>query len=191
MRRPGKGRRRGGRQPSLVLAAVLLLLGVGGAASASGGCEAWYRRSGAVPGTPECVVRCMGAPVGMGDFACPPGCREWCARSGAGVPFGPQERAALRRVLGTLYGPGRVAAWEMRPEMLGLLATLLVRSGKCAVVTALLPAPPAVPPGPAWLARQLGRLARGLAAASPHRLACIRVAALALRFDFELLGRGW
>ncbi len=136
-------------------------------------------------------MRCMGAPVGMGDFACPPGCRDWCGRSGAAVPFGPEERAALRRVLEKLYGPGVVSGWTLRPEMLEVLTLLFTRAGRCSVLTGFLPSPPATPPGPAWVARQLGRLARGLKAASPHRLVCLRVAALAVRQDFELLGRGW
>lgn len=190
MRRPGKGRCRDGHQPSLVLAAALLLLGVGSAAWASRGCEEWYRRSGAVPGTPECVVRCMGAPVGMGDFACPPGCRDWCGRSGAGVPFGPEERAALRRVLEKLYGPGVVSGWTLRPEMLEVLAVLFTRAGRCSVLTGFLPSPPATPPGPAWVARQLGRLARGLSAARPQQLVCVRGAAFALRMKFEELALG-
>ena len=155
-------------RPAMALAAALALTGPA-AASAPDPCEGWYRRSGAVPGAPDCVVRCMGAPVGMGDFACPPGCRDWCGRGGGPVPFGSAERAALRRVLGDL----------------------LAQAGRCAALTGLLPSPPPTPQGPAWVARQLGRLARGLSAGSGHRPLCMRVAAVRHRTQLELLGRPW
>ncbi len=171
------------------LAASLLVLAGPGYAAPSDACEAWYRRSGAVPGAPDCLVRCMGAPVGMGDFACPPGCRDWCGRRSGAAPFGPAEQAALRRVLETLYGPRVVSGWTLRPAMLEVLGELLARAGRCAVLTGLLPEPPAAPPGPAWVARQLGRLARGLGAAHPHRLLCLRAVAYGHRTWFELLGR--
>ncbi len=177
-------------RPAMALAAALTLAGPA-AASAPDPCEGWYRRSGAVPGAPDCVVRCMGAPVGMADFACPPGCRDWCGRGGGPVPFGPAERAALRQVLEKLYGPAVVSGWTLRPEMLEVLGDLLAQAGRCAVLTGLLPSPPATPPGPAWVARQLGRLARGLSAASGHRLLCMRVAAVRHRTQLELLGRPW
>jgi len=182
------GRRR--YRPAMALAAGLALAGPA-AASPPDRCEGRYRRSGAVPGAPDCVVRCMGVPVGMGDFACPPGCRDWCGRGGGPVPFGPAEQAALRRVLEKLYGPAVVSGWTLRPEMLEVLAGLFARAHRCSVVAGLLPSPPATPPGPAWMARQLGRLARGLSAASGHRLLCLRVAAVRHRTELELLGRPW
>ena len=49
------------------------------------GCAQWLVKTGAIPGTKDCEIKCAVAGVDMGTFTCPLRCREWCkgsARSG-------------------------------------------------------------------------------------------------------------